>query len=1317
MATCIQKFRATDSGGGSLPFEVAFKFYLYGDYYGTLFIKSGQTTSVMFTQGKSYKIVPTTSVSGWVTPESFTFTACADQTIVYTKEVPIIPPVISSISWVPKGSFHNVATGASYTGRHGSEFKVVAVGPSSMPPLKVEEIMAELAGDTAQVYKRGSTFVLDGEGYTILHAIDDGECSQAVIARNTSTNQHPTIGEEVQFTASVVWNDDGATAATRQLEWFYLKPPSESYTKAYADDINNWTYFATDTLPAHVFADIGDVDVIYLKVIARNKSDLTAEFGFGRCSVGMFNLWHVADGFEITVVDATGADDLSIGYATLVPGTNAWIVDPNILRWDNVVNQVYFGARDKVGCAYSDPQPDMCGTYAMAVGSKYAIYRSTSFITVVPGESVFTLQSGRTSVTADRSYMNFLESSICGFFGISGSECTTFIAELWDPVFVANYVSILTTGKDTFGNERELTAFDHIALPFAVLGSLPVLNLLPFGALITNGLGATAKSGAKFGDEAIHFMLNFSMDAANKISTKDTWYFLETMGQITEAHATEIVNALTAGDTTLANTLLRKYAGESKGWWDYHKLNDLLRDALPPDVYGWLREQSGLPEIGAGTVINTAKQTTLSADDVAKLADAAKDSGVMDDVTAAVYKSLIDMPTASATKVEELANILKNSDEIATRVGAENVPMERFVDSTRMYHGMIKNLLGQTQANSWFKSNSKIATKAIDSAEPAKMADIPHSAQNVAGNQGTLVEDYCGGHVEPCFSSTSGTLFGSGKTAADEVVAATDEFVGEATSNWFTKGKAYTKTRYDKSWDWYNSLSEKGKERVVHSMVAASMFFAATLIYTIYQLTDADDVSPSYVLKTAKMEESYWVCNNAATAGLYDELAAALVIFRADVTVAEKWLEDNRAKLEGEETYEEFRRLVELRRIQIGIFETRLEELGPTGFIKCTSNVAFFYVELDTVPAGFSYSSKMVMLSGIPTGSHTIKIYREGYSPYCTKTVNIVDGGTEELDCYMTEIGECSEVTDVKIYIDPLYPVVDEKISFNGSGKSDDPIPSENWKWKFGEGSTATGQAVTHAYDSAKLYIVELLVENDCGKSKAAYRNVRVIEEVETGTIRCTSNQSGFEVYLDGNSVGSSYDTKLKVLSDVEVGSHTVKIEKGPGYTPESCTETVNVAEGRTETVHCEMVATAVESATLTIQEVVGTDGKPISGSWTVEIWVDGLYTKCKGAQTLTFGDGLKCDCSDPYNTSCEFGSHVIMLKKAGYKDLSISTSLAAGDAKTWYSPVMVPGATGETHDVNISVPEGSTVYVDGVPLESSSLGRLSMVLKSLRKE
>jgi len=296
-------------------------------------------------------------------------------------------PVINSITWSPKGSASYVGVGATYYGRHGSSLKVtrVSAGTTSIR-----------IGTVTHTFARGETFTLDGESYTLLHVLSDGECSAAVIAKNGASNMHPALGESVAFSVDVAWNDDGSTTTSRRAEWFYLKPSSETYSQAYANDINNWTHFATGTIVNQVF---DDDDVIYIKVITRNKANLTAEYGMGTCGVGQFNLWATGGGFEITVVDADGTDKLTIAEAELIPGTDAWIVKPvllpfgvSVMQWFDVENGKYVGISDPVAdehytCGQCDPSPDFCNLHLVA-GKNYAIFRSTSGISVVDGDYV-----------------------------------------------------------------------------------------------------------------------------------------------------------------------------------------------------------------------------------------------------------------------------------------------------------------------------------------------------------------------------------------------------------------------------------------------------------------------------------------------------------------------------------------------------------------------------------------------------------------------------------------------------------------------------------------------------------------------------------------------------------------------------------------------------------------------------------------------------------------------------------------------------------------------------------------------------------------
>ena len=1379
---CTNWFYAEDQDGNHLTGGVSIYKFVGGRWVWVInkWIDRASGVSTSLDSGTQYKAVPDTDHDGYITPRDITWTACSkDITLVYEKEVVSEPPVVNSITWSPKGSFSRVAVGATYHGRSGTAFRVLSVNN--------EQTVATIGGGASIAYSRGDEFTLDGEKYTVLHAIDDGECVAAVIAKNEGSNQHPIIGEVISFSANTTWNDSGATATSRRLEWFYFKPPSETYTKAYADNINNWVHFATGTIVTHTFNNADESDVIYIKVIARNKANLTDEFGKGRCSPGIFNVWSTGSGFDITVVDANGTDKLTIAEADLISGTNTWIVKPilmpfgvDVIQWHNVVNRKYLGISDPVAdprylCQQCDPSPQFCNTH-VEVGEHYAVFRSASGISVIDGKYVHRLNQGLNAVTVDRSLLSGLETTICGILGVSGDECTSLIAEMNDVVFVGNYYSIATTGKDMFGNVRGLTWFDHIALPFALMGTLA--PQLPFGRFVSDGLKGLWKSGKFFSKDAFNWMETVVINVpVDKIASEGPWTFMQSIVRISGDHLDEVMELVHGGQYATAKTRLEQYLASDMGNTPYRvftDFNDALRNYLPVARWEVLMDTIHGFAPQADSIIKTAGKASPTADDLADIAHAAGQSSVMDEATEAVYNSLRDSSLHSGTKKGmELTNILKNSPEIGKQLIKEHkvvinnalagaqltkdniraltrhgefapndiidmvmsytpAERERIINTFRVdsYQVALSNLFYKMDDayELVLKAKGKINTEAwvrgvcVTSRETLsttfKEAAISKTVHQVASNQGKLVEDYCGGHVEPCFSSTSDAIFGVGKTVADDIVDVTLDLAGEATGNWNTKAKAYVKSKNNISWNWFNNLSDANQELAVHGMVAASLFFAVVVIYKIY--SDAGPQTLNHKIFVQNLERYYWPCNNACDDGNATALADAIQLYEAEISDCEASLEEHQPALEADETYSQFLNILKLHKANLAHFKTCLSNLAPTGTIRCTSNVGGFYVWIDGKSYGHSYNKTLKVIENVLTGSRRVKIEMgSDYDPpSCSKTVTITSGRTVTVDCQMTKIGECSDVTNVKIYIDPLSPVVNETISFNGSATSYDPIDGEGYVWDFGDGSPkATGQAVSHKYSSSDVYLVRLTVTNRCGGSGYATRAVQAAEEVETGSIRCTSNQSGFEVFIDDKSVGTSYGNKLKVISGVAIGSHKVKIEKGPGYTPPSCTETVTVREATPVTVDCQMTPTTVETATLTIRKVHDERGNEIPGDWTIEIWVDGLYTKCQGVRTLTFGDGLKCDCEAPDSTPCEFGSRTITLKKAGYQDLSATFNLVAGDSKTWYNPVMKEGAVGPTHNIDFVVPVDSKVYVDGQLLTSSSLGRLMVAMKGLRDE
>ncbi|MCO8243701.1 glycosyl hydrolase family 18 protein [Haladaptatus sp. AB643] len=76
----------------------------------------------------------------------------------------------------------------------------------------------------------------------------------------------------------------------------------------------------------------------------------------------------------------------------------------------------------------------------------------------------------------------------------------------------------------------------------------------------------------------------------------------------------------------------------------------------------------------------------------------------------------------------------------------------------------------------------------------------------------------------------------------------------------------------------------------------------------------------------------------------------------------------------------------------------------------------------------------------------------------------------------------------------PISPAPGETATFDASGSSDSDGSVASYDWTFGDGSSATGQSVTHSYGSAGSYTVTLTVTDDAGATGSATKTVTVAD-------------------------------------------------------------------------------------------------------------------------------------------------------------------------------------------------------------------------------
>lgn len=463
-------------------------------------------------------------------------------------------PIISSITWAPTSSNIRIASG----GRHEYNGHTVKAVSISGDPRTVA-----LSIDDGASFNRseGETFAFGGRAWQVLSIACGPECDYINIAKTTISTR-PVASEAVSFAATVAWNDDGENQTSRVVEWWCASQDSGCMSSSDLDA--GWSLFATSNsgIIKHTFSDS---TIKYIRAKARNRAGKISEwYGSNGCQPGFFFAPEAAPsgttpGFKVTVRNADN-DNLYIRSASYNSVVKKWELGGLVGKWVDVGNNEFLAVKpDTIGCDLFDPSPDTCGVKRLEEGKQYGVYRAKMNIMFIEPEDVYKLGSGITSVTVSQRYESLLEATICNFFGISGSECSMFVAELNDAVFVGNYVSAVTTGKDTAGNARELDIFDHLAMPFAVLGVLA--PDIPIGSCISNGIKGLWRGGIAVAPSVVSKMKTLRVSVYTPYFTIESHSFIDGLSSLSPFDADAVMDKMVRGDFDGAVAEIREASG------------------------------------------------------------------------------------------------------------------------------------------------------------------------------------------------------------------------------------------------------------------------------------------------------------------------------------------------------------------------------------------------------------------------------------------------------------------------------------------------------------------------------------------------------------------------------------------------------------------------------------------------------------------------------------------------------------------------------------------------------------------------------------
>lgn len=107
------------------------------------------------------------------------------------------------------------------------------------------------------------------------------------------------------------------------------------------------------------------------------------------------------------------------------------------------------------------------------------------------------------------------------------------------------------------------------------------------------------------------------------------------------------------------------------------------------------------------------------------------------------------------------------------------------------------------------------------------------------------------------------------------------------------------------------------------------------------------------------------------------------------------------------------------------------------------------------------------------------------------------------------------------------------ELSFDASGSVVSNLPEGNvavgWSWKFGDGESAKGKVVTHTYEKAGTYTVELTVTDSAGREATVTEPLTVKEALAVSTTDTTTDTATDTSTTTGTTTGTGTSTTTTV--------------------------------------------------------------------------------------------------------------------------------------------------------------------------------------------
>ena len=175
-----------------------------------------------------------------------------------------------------------------------------------------------------------------------------------------------------------------------------------------------------------------------------------------------------------------------------------------------------------------------------------------------------------------------------------------------------------------------------------------------------------------------------------------------------------------------------------------------------------------------------------------------------------------------------------------------------------------------------------------------------------------------------------------------------------------------------------------------------------------------------------------------------------------------------------------------------GTADAPVASFGHTPGEPTVSETVTFDASGSSAPGGSIDGYEWSLGDGATATGQTVDHTYDDPGNYTVSLTVTDDDGAADTTTRQVTVSEPNTPPVASVAVTPSDPTPGERVTFDASGSSDPDGSVDSYEWFFGDGTTATGQTVEHAYEASDNYTVSLTVTDNDGATDTTTRRIAV---------------------------------------------------------------------------------------------------------------------------------------------------------------------------------------------------------------------------------